>query len=392
MKIIIIGSGAAGYYSAKAAREKNKECDIEIISKETHMPYFKPMLTSYLSKEMAIDKLYISPQEWYEKNNIKLNLGKNIKKINTSEKNIVLEDNAVINYDKLIIASGAHAFMPPIPGKEKLRALTLRTLENANKIKNYLKSAENIVIVGGGLLGLQAAYEISKLNIKVILVERNPILMHRQLDKTSSKILKSLMENNNVKVLIGESVKEVLGFTKVTGVKLYNNKSLRCDLVLFSIGIKPNVNLIENSEIKYHKGILVNTKMETNIKDVYACGDCAELSTVSYGNWVTAQKTGEIAGSNAAGGNSVFKNFVPSFFFQGFNTKIFSCGNLNNIESTQQVRFIDKDRNIFKRLYFKHDEVTGAILMGNTDKSNNIMNAIINKKTFNDIMKEYTLI
>jgi NAD(P)H-nitrite reductase large subunit len=391
IKILIIGSGASGYYAAKAIRQRNTVCDIEIVSQDKSIPYFRPMLSSYLGKDLSSDKLFISPNQWYNENNIKLTLETKVIRIDTDTKKAILENSNEISYDKLILATGSHAFIPPIPGKEKARAINLRTIENADKIKNYLKSAENAVIVGGGLLGLEAACEISKMGVKVTVIERNPILMHRQLDKTSANILKSMMEKNNVKILLGESVKEILGFTKVTGVKLSNNKSLRCDLAIFSVGIKSNINIAEKSNINYHKGILVNEKMETNVKDIYACGDCSEFNNKVYGNWTAAEKMGEVAGANAVGDDKHFENFIPSFLFEGFNTSIFSCGNLHSTESTQQVRLIDNERKIFKRLYFKHDIITGAILMGNIDKSKDIIHAIEFKKTFSDIIKEYTL-
>ena len=387
-KIVIIGSGAAGYYAAKTAKSKNKNCSVEIISADSQETYFKPMLCDYLNKDIPLDKLNVCNTQWYEDNNIILHLNKVVERIDTLNKKVLIENSAPIEYDKLILATGSHAVIPPITGKEKNRVFSLKTIEDSQKIKKFIKDVESVVIVGGGILGLEIADQLSKQGINVTIVEKNHSLMFKHLDKTGAKLIKQIVENSNIKVILNQTVKEILGFTRVTGVKLSNNNSIRTDLVLFTIGTLPNTNIADKSGIAYRKGILVNEKMETNMKDIYACGDCAQFNEHIYGNWSAATEMGTICGANSIGATLKFTDFVPSTLFNSFGIRIFSCGVLNSSLTTQKFQYLDINKKTYKRFYFQNDKLVGAILIGDIKKSENLINAIKEGKSYTDLIKE----
>ena len=191
--------------------------------------------------------------------------------------------------------------MIPVEGVDKEGVFTLRNLKDLQAIKNKMKTAKNVVIVGGGLLGLEAAYEISKAGLDVSVVEFNNSLLNKQLDSESSLILKTAVENQNIGVILGDCVTSIVGDNSVSSVKLKSGKTLEADLVLFSTGIAPNKNIADKTNIITNRGILINENMETNIKDIYACGDIAEFRGRVYGNWPAAVEMGKVAGMNAVG-------------------------------------------------------------------------------------------
>lgn len=389
--ILIIGNGIAGISAAKAIRQRNKNCKITIISAEKYITYYRPQLTGLIGSSIENDKLYLYNEQWYKDNDINLKLDTKVNSINTESHYLTLESGEELTYDKLILANGSSSFVPPIPGNDKEGAFTLRNLNDLIDIKNYIKvnSCTKVAIIGGGLLGLEAAESFQNLGLKVTILERSSGLLKRQLDDTGSKLFENIVENTGIKVLKNANAEEVLGDTKVTGLKLSSGEVLNTDLVLFSVGITPNINLFKDTTLEMNRGVVVNDKMETNTKDVYACGDIAELNGLVFGTWTAADQMGTTAGANCLGDNLVFKNFVASTMLQALNTTIFSCGNITEDESTTTVILNNTLKKIYKKLFFKDEKIVGCILIGDSSKSINIINYIKEEKEINDIINNF---
>ncbi|GAA0716526.1 hypothetical protein GCM10008905_01100 [Clostridium malenominatum] len=384
--IIIIGNGAAGFYAATTIREKDKDCGITIISKETSLSYYRPSLSSYLSKEELGSTFYLAKENWYRENNINLLLGKSVENINVQEKKVIFIDGEVISYDKLILANGSHNFIPPVPGKDKEGVFSLKSLYDAEKIKAYAKNCKKAIVIGGGLLGLEAAWELKKCGLNVTVVEFFDRLLPRQLDLKGSLLLKYSAEKTGVEFILGDSLVEILGNNKITGVKLKSGTTLECDILLFSVGIRSNKDIAEKSSIETSNGIIVNNKMETSVKDIYACGDVAELNGRVYGTWLSSVKMGKIAGTNAIGGDDIFKDFISTLIFNSMNTKVFSCGNWG--EDFEQLSYENSEEGLYYKYFFKDDKLTGAMLLGNIALSNRITSWIKNGYSKNQILSE----
>ena len=387
---IIIGNGAAGYYSAKAIRERNSKCKIKIISEESNLTYFRPQLSDYLSSSLPDNQFYLSPEQWYKENNIEVVLNVTVEAINPDEKNIVLKNGSTVKYDKLILANGSSSFVPLTPGVNKEGVFSLKYLSDATKIKNYISKSKNAVIIGGGLLGLEAAWEMKKCGLEVTVVEFMSRLLPRQLDDEGYNLFKKSISNCGVNIILGDSVEEILGEEKVTGVRLKSGKTISTDLALFSIGIRPNKNLGEKAGIASNKGIIVNDKMETSLKDIYACGDVCEYNERVYGNWPASVEMGTVAGSNAVGDEFYFTDFVSSVIFSSMDTELFSCGSFTS--NSQSLSSQNPERNTYEKLFFENNKLVGAILIGDTKKSGKIMTAIQSGKTKTEILKENIII
>lgn len=424
-RFVIIGNGASGFYAAKAIRERNPKCSIEIVSKEKSMSYFRPQLSDYITTTIPDKSFYIAKSNWYEDNNIKQTLGVYVNEIIPDSKKILLNNGTTLEYDKLILANGSYNFIPPIKVacdefkskignlvltfenyKEVYGLFTLKELDDAINVKSYIEKSEKAVIIGGGLLGLEAAWNLKQKGLDVTVVEFSTRLLPRQLDNEGADIFKKIADKSGINLLLGDSVEEIIADMcmiptsnhdfvkkpKIVGLRLKSGIILETDMILFSVGIRPKKHLAEKAGLASDKGVRVNDKMETNIKDIYAAGDIAELKGTIFGNWPAAIEMGKVAGANAAGDDVAFNSFVSSVIFNALNAKIFSAGSLNLDDSSlEQLAFKDLDKGIYKKLFFRENILVGGVLIGNLSKSAKIIDGIKNGYDLEEVIKNNLL-
>lgn len=383
-KFLIIGNGAAGYYAADAIRKRNKLCEIEIISDEPSLTYYRPSISDGISEDLKEDTFYLSPKQWYVDNNITLTLGVKVQSLKPEEKKVLLKDGSAVSYDKLILANGSQNNIIPVPGVDKAGVFTLRNLKDLEAIKSNMKTAKNVVIVGGGLLGLEAAYEISKTGLDVCVVEFSTSLLNKQLDSESSLILKTAVENQKIGVILGDCVTSIVGAKSVSSVKLKSGKTLEADLVLFSTGIAPNKSIALKTDIITNRGILINDKMETNVKDIYACGDIAEFRGRVYGNWPASVEMGKAAGMNAVGESKDLSISLSAISFNAMGLELLSVGEISK-EGSKAISIKDDENKKYKKLFFTENILTGGILIGDNKSSAKLISAIEESKTLKEV-------
>ncbi|MDR3091801.1 MAG: FAD-dependent oxidoreductase [Clostridiales bacterium] len=376
---IIIGNGAAGLSAAAEIRKRNKSAEIEMISKENEITYNRPMLTKGILSDIAPVGLYVRPKLWYSDNKIRLTLGTAATAIDTSAKTVTLSGGEVKKYDKLLLASGAECFRPPLPGADKAGVFTIRSLEDVKNLREYLKNARSAVVIGGGPLGLEAAWELKKSGKTVSLVETFKRLMGRQLDEKASALLREAAEKSGLAVLTGAGVKEVSGDSAAKAVLLADGRELPADVVILSTGISPNVEIAKTAGIESGRFIKVNQKCETSAPGVYACGDCAEFEGVSFGLWSQALDMGRVAGINASGDTAVYTRPVPPVYFSGFGASVFSIGDLGSdpAKKYKTLEIDDPAKGAFEKLYFVNGRFVGGILFGDVSKSARLTEACL---------------
>ncbi|WP_311734570.1 NAD(P)/FAD-dependent oxidoreductase [Clostridium chauvoei] len=380
-----MGNGAAGFYAARAIRERNAKGIITLISNESEHSYIRTQLSDLISED-SDDQFYLVASNWYKENNINELLGVNVDSINKDSKTIKLNNDKEISYDKLILANGSYNFIPNTKVKlsdsseieinsfnfNKVNGIhTIKTLKDVEIIKSELPSTKNVVIVGGGLLGLEAAWEIQKQNIHVKVIELSERILPRQLDNDGSKVFNNIVNNTSVDVLLGESIDYILANENgVESIILKSGKTLNCDMIIYSVGVRANTALAESIGVKCNRGVLVNNHMETNISDVFACGDVAEYDGCYYANWPAAIEMGKVAGCNAALDKIEFQRFVSSTVFVAMETEIFSAGTVDfNDETLEKVSSINKVNNTYTSLFFKDNKLVGGILIGDISSS-----------------------
>lgn len=383
-KYVIVGNGIASLSAAKEIRKIDKDGSILIVTSEQYLTYYRVKLSHYISKTFEDEEILVHNKDWYVKNNIEVMLGKIVEKLNIEENQIQLDDGKTVHYDKLLLATGSRPFVPPVSGKYKDGVFALRTLKDLKHIKSYFKHCNNITVIGGGLLGLEAAWAIKELGKKVNVVEFFPYLLPRQLDKELSSILSKKLEENGISLFLGAEAEEILGENKAEGIKFKDGREVKTDAVLFSVGIRPNIDLVRNTNIETNKGIVVNEYLQTNTKNIYAAGDVAEINGQIMGLWTAANEQGKIAGANMAGEKSEYKPQKPYTTLSIGEIALFSVG---NIKDYQDVIKYDKDENSY-RLYVTDNKLTGGILFGDLSKMSKVRNAVNNNVDISEFISK----
>lgn len=362
---VIIGGGIAALSAAENIRKRDTTGLITMLTEEGFLPYYRPMLSDLLSEDLSDDRLYIRSKEWYEEKDIKVITSCKVNNIDTKAKNITTEDSQEFAYDKLIIATGARSNIPPITGADKAGVYSLRNMADALEIKAAFKNTKKAVVVGGGVLGLEAVWEMVSLGIEVSVVEFSNRIMPRQLDADFSQKLQELMEAKGVKLHLDVATEEITGDVKVTGVKLNNGTVIEADLVLLSTGVKPNTELAAAAGIDVKQGIVVDEKMRTSVADVLAVGDVAQFGERVIGLWPVSMEMGKIAASTVTGDWLEYQQPVLSTLLKAFDTDIFSVGEVNWAEGECRIVEVrDPKNNYYKRSYIKDGVLKGEIIMG----------------------------
>ncbi|WP_027400080.1 FAD-dependent oxidoreductase [Anaerovorax odorimutans] len=378
---IIVGNGAAGTTAAEEIRKRNLKCSIEIISDENVIGYNRPMLTKGILTDIDEMNFYIKPAEWYEENNIKVTLNTKVTSIDDKNKNIILLNKETRKYDKLILATGAKSFIPPIKGSDKKGVYAIRTLNDINVIHKELDKVDSVAVIGGGILGLEAAWQFKKSGKDVTVIEKSQGLMVKQLDDKASALLRDAAEKVGINVLTGAGIEEITGTDKATGVKLSNGVIADGQIVVLSTGVRQNTDLAKEIGAEVERSIVVNEKMETSVADIYACGDCAQYDGANFAIWSQAIEMGKVAGINAVGDESNYETVIPSNAFQGMNIQLFALGDNGRDPDKKYKSFeiFDDAKHTYEKLYFVNNRFCGGILLGDVSKSAKLLESFENK-------------
>ena len=384
---VIIGNGAAGLSAAKAIRERDLTGSIIMISNEPYATYNRPMLTKSMVAELNAEQIQVEPLSWYEENKVHLLLDKEVTAVNTAEKEVELSDGTKLKYTKLIYALGSECFVPPIPGTDKPEVIAIRRMSDIEKLESMMDRVNNVVVIGGGVLGLEAAWEMKKARKQVVVLEAAPQIMGRQLDASASEMLTAISEGCGIDIHAGVQIASIEGETSVSSVRLSDGREFPAELVIVSAGVRANTAVAQNAGLEINRGVLVNEEMATSSSDIYACGDCAEYDGINYAIWPQALEQGKVAGANAAGDHLTYTTVSAGLSFHGMNTGLYAIGdngkNPNLIYRT--VEFKDMGRKQYEKYYFLNNRLCGVILIGDTSKMAAVTEAVEKKKTFNEL-------
>ncbi len=367
-RIIIIGDGIAGITALKAIREVDKDSEILIFGEEKFYPYNRIKLSKNLFDELSEDNILLQKKDWYVENKINICVDKKVIKINTEKKEILLSDESVFKYDKLLLASGARNNKPPIDGIEKDGVFTLRKLQDAWDIKNQIKKGENVINIGGGIQGLETAWNLQQHGIKVSIMEFQSRLMPNQLDERASEILQQSVEKFGINIHLNTGAHKIVGIDRVEGIVTNSGEAFPCEKVIYAIGIKPNIEIAQNTPLKFGKGIIVNEKMETNVDSIFAAGDVAEFNGNVAGLWNISIGQGKVAGYNIAGKDSTYQHIVPVTTLNAFKLSLFSMGCVNESKATN-ILVEDNNEGQYIKVFIRESKVVGAIVIGDTKRS-----------------------
>lgn len=383
-KFVVIGGGTAAFNAAEAIRKRNKTASVTLISEEPEIPYNRPMLTKNMIAGLETNAFAIQPYSWFMDNKVDTVLATKVASIDTKAKKVVDEKGEAYPYDKLIYAAGAYCFVPPIPGADGKNVLTIRKIEDIEKLSEMIKAgAKSVAVIGGGVLGLEGAWELNKAHLDVTVIETAPRLLPRALDANASELLKKLVVSTGTKVVENAKVEKI----DSDGVQLADGTKVNGDIVVISTGVRPNISLAKDAGIPVNRGVVVNNKCETGVPGIYAAGDCAEFNGVVGGIWPIAVEMGKVAGAAASGEDLFYTPELNGMSMHAFNTSLYAVGDTgtNPDKEYKTVESKDIQRGIIKKCFFENGKLVGAVLLGETDLMANLTDAIKMGKSFADI-------
>ncbi len=361
MDYIIIGNGVAGTEAAITIRKNDSEGRIKIISESPGLFYYRPKIIDLLENKTTVEKMTIYKDDFYKTRKIECLTGSKVISINPGE-NYVKLDSDQISYDKLLLATGANCFVPPINGAEKNGVFTLRSTEDAHAIKEYCKEIKTVLFIGGGLLGLETACSLLKENQKGIVVEFFPRLLPRQLDDQGGEFLKKKIEDTrDLRFILNDSVADIKGDNSVTGVILKSGEEIACQAVIISAGVRSRVELALEAGINVDRGILVNDYLETSEKNIYCAGDASNHNGRTYGLWMPSKEQGRHAGLNMSGIKTKYNGSVVSAKLKVSGMDMFSAG------FTEDSGYIERSANntdYYLKLFMNEGKPEGLIAIG----------------------------
>lgn len=311
MNIVIAGFGVAGATAAEEAHKKDPKAYITLFSQEKDLFYYRPRLPEVISGAVAPDKIIAHPREWYDERNIDLRLGERLAAVYPAERIVRGSTGSRQTYDRLLIATGADSNRPPFPGDKLAGVYSVRSLNDAGMLHYGAKGAKRAVLIGGGLLGLEVGFALTKLGLTVTVLERGGRVLPRQTTPKSADLLRRKLAALGLEFKLGAEADRFEGTGRVENVVLKDGSDLPTDLVLLSAGVVPNLGLARQLELKINRAIVVDGTMETSMPDVFAAGDCVEFPGAVGGLWTTSRQQALVAGFNLAADKGERKTFQP---------------------------------------------------------------------------------
>lgn len=367
--LVLIGNGMAGVRTLEELLKLAPEhYHITVFGEEPYGNYNRIMLSPVLANEKTIEQIMLNDDDWYAANHITLHKGKRVEQINRARREVIATDGTVAHYDRLIIATGSNPFMLPVPGANKLGVLSFRDIKDVHQMLEASSQYKKAIVIGGGLLGLEAANGLLKQGMDVSVVHINDTLMERQLDKPAAKLLQQSLEARGMKFLLEASTTEILGNERVTGVRFKDGLEVDADLVVMAVGIKPNIALAKSTGLYCERGIVVNDTLQT-ITDpkIYAIGECVQHRGIAYGLVAPLFEQAKVAANHLAQyGIARYQGTVTSTKLKVTGIELFSAGDFIGNDKTEEIVFKDAGAGTYKKIVLQDNQIKGAVLYGDT--------------------------
>ncbi|QKF77430.1 nitrite reductase large subunit NirB [Arcobacter defluvii] len=386
-KLVVIGNGMSGLRTIEDLLElTNDKYDITIYGDEPHVNYNRIMLSYILSSEKTFEDTIINHQTWYEQNNITLNKGDKVISINKSEKTITSASGKIESYDKLLIATGSLAFIPKTTGSDLKNVIAFRTKADVDTILSTIDKSKTAVVVGGGLLGLEAAYGIAKHGIKTILVHRSSSILSQQLDSTGGKLLQKNLESYGIEFKLNTTVTQIDGTSGVEKVTFSDGDVVDSNLVIFATGIIPNKELAINALLECNKGIVVNDFLQTSDENIFAIGECVEHKGNTYGLVAPLYEQAKVLAKYLAEVKTEgYNGSTLSTRLKISGVDLFSAGDYLGDETTEDLILLDEKVGIYKKLVIYNDKIIGMVLYGDTADASWYLKLLKEETDINDL-------
>ena len=370
MKLVLVGNGLAGMRCLEDLLDMAPErYEVTVIGEEPWGNYNRIMLSPVLSGDKTIEDIMLHPHAWYRDKGIRFIAGDPAVKIDRPRKQVYTAKGEVIDYDRLVLATGSKPFIPPIQGADLTGVLSFRDIYDVNSMLDYCKNKKNAVVIGGGLLGLEAAYGLKQRGMNVTVLHLTDRIMDRQLDARASALLRQSIEAKGISIITEANTDALVGTDgHITQVRLKDGTLLDADLVVLAVGIRPNMALAQSAGLRCNRGVMVNDTMQTFDPSIYAVGECIEHRNQTFGLVEPLWGQAFICASHLAEhGSLTFKAPTVPTQLKVSGCDVFSAGNFEPADDYEDIILNDEKRHIYKRIIIQKDRVIGAVLFGDTE-------------------------
>lgn len=379
-RYLILGSGNAGVSAAQVIRDIDQTSPVTLVTLEKDLPYTRTMLTKNFSAIGRENPYAMHDAAWYQTCSIEILHGEVIS-IDTGNKQVQIKEEQTghrsISYSKLVYALGSHSFIPPFAGADLPNVVSIRTTDDVRRLSGLLQTARSAAVIGGGVLGMEAAWEMRKIGKSVSIIEASPALMKRNLDQAAASILMEKAREQGVEILLDGKTRQITG----EGIFLEDGRFVPAEVTVLSCGVRPNIEIARNAGLAVNRAVVVDQNMQTSIPDVYAAGDCVEFNGFCAGIWPVAGSTGKVAGANAAGRPDVYTPKTYSIMLNAFNTTLFSAGTI----TTEQSEELQLPKTWVK-LFLDGGKPSGFIMIGDTRKGFTLAQKMESQTSLQDLV------
>ena len=363
--LVIVGNGmAAARLVDELVKSSLGRYAIAVIGEEPRLAYNRVLLSSVLAGETASHDIELKPASWWRERGVTLKYGTRATEIDVGRRELKIENDESIEFSKLVLATGSTPLRLNVPGADLPGVNTFRDTRDVDLLLTLAAQKKRVVVVGGGLLGLEAAYGLAKAGAPVTLVHLMDRLMERQLDAPAAHLLKSLVERKGIRILLNASTARILGENKVEGVELADGRRIDADAVIFAAGIRPNVALANEAGIKVNRGIVVDDVLQTNADGIFALGECAEHRGICYGLVEPAYEQARVLARHLAGRDAAYQGSVVATNLKVSGVSVFSAGDFIGAEGSESIVLSDLRRGAYKKLVISEGRLSGAVLIG----------------------------
>lgn len=392
---VIVGNSAAGLAAIESLRQTDRDSKIINISREPYRPYSRCLLSYYLAGLISKDRLWIRKDDYYQEYNVESYLGTVVEEIDARNKKLKVKlagKSQIVDYDKLLLATGASPKRVNITGEDKKGVFYLRTLDDAEAMLSILDGVLDVAILGGGLIGMRAAYSLKKRNKNVHVLVKSSHIFSQMLDSESADILRRHLENNGIKISTGVEAKEIQGNGKVSGITLDDRSKLSCQMVIMGKGVAANFALLKE-QVETKEGVLVDKHLLSNLPDIYAAGDVAqtydilEEKKIINAIWPAAVRQGKVAGMNMAGKESDYEGSYGMNSVDFFGLSVISFGMVKPPKDDRFEELVGAEfnHNIYRKVVLKDKRIVGAILVNDIERHGILLHLAVQKIDVSDI-------
>jgi nitrite reductase (NADH) large subunit len=365
--LVIIGNGMA---AARLCEELSQRAlgryAIAIVGKEPRLAYNRVLLSSVLAGEVSANDITVRPAEWWRKHGVTLCYGTAATAVDVAARTVTLDDNTTLPFGKLVFATGSRAVRLPIAGADLPGVLTFRDLADTESLVRAARRGSRAVVIGGGLLGIEAAYGLAKAGVAVTLIHLMDRLMERQLDIRTAAMLKRAVEAKGIEVLLETATARLVGNERVESVELKDGRILPADTVVIAVGIAPNAEVARSANLAVNRGIVVDDELSTSNPDIFAIGECAEHRGVCYGLVEPANDQAQVLAERFAGRDVHYNGSVNATNLKVSGVHVFSAGDFLGAPGTESIVLADVGLGTYRKLVIEGDRLAGAVLYGDT--------------------------